>query len=278
MNNKLKVSVIIITKNRYKKIISCLDALLQNTYQDFKLIIVDQSNQKKSNKELKQKLSLFQNKIYLKQKQAGKSKGLNLAIKNSFSPILAFTDDDCIPGVDWVENIVQSFKTKKNIVAVFGRTLPYQPTQNKNLHCPSTFNQLEPKLISQPCKHWKNIGFGNNMSWKKEFFTDFGLFKEWLGPGSIGSNAEDAEMTLRALRNKKMIFYNPNVTTYHNKWLNKQQLKKQFFSYKQGEIFCYGYLALLGEKIGWEVIKNNLLLYFSKFKIAHKLKSINLKK
>lgn len=276
MSSKSPISVIVVTRNRPHQLIECLKSLKKNTCQSFELIIVDQSTDPHhcSNKhQLISFLKKFPHSIYLKQNKKGKSKGLNLAIKHSHAAILAFTDDDCILDKNWLTNILKTFEKHPHITAVFGKTLPYQPHLHPRQTCPCTFSYADDKshLIAQPVKHWERIGFGNNMAWQKNFFDKYGLFKEWLGPGSFGSNAEDAEISLRALRNKEKIFYNPQVVTYHNKWLTKEELAKQFQSYKQGELFCYGYFALKGERIGRLVIKDNLNKYLSRFRLFKKI-------
>lgn len=258
MLKNLKVSIVIVTKNRQKKLVNCLDALLKNNFKNAQLIIVDQSDEKNKQVLLKQKLNQFQDVLYINSKKTGKSKGLNLAIQNSTSPLLAFTDDDCIPNKDWIENIIKTFNQNEKITGIYGRTLPYQPKKNKGLICPSIFDKANAKYIKKPCKHWEEIGFGNNMAWRKSFFDKYGLFKEWLGPGSIGSNAEDAEISLRALINKKILFFEPKMLIEHDKWLTEKEMRKQELSYDCGEIACYGYLALNGCKIGKKVLKNNL--------------------
>lgn len=275
MINKFKISIIIITKNRQKKLINCLDALLANTFKSMELIIVDQSDKKNNHVLLKQKLDQFQHALYIHSKQTGKSKGLNLAIRSSTSALLAFTDDDCLPNKNWVENIVKTFNQNKKIMGVYGRTLPYQPKKSEGLICPSTFDRAKSKYIKEPCKHWEEIGFGNNMAWRKSFFEKFGVFKEWLGPGSIGNNAEDAEISLRALINKQTIFYNPKMLVHHDKWQTKKEHKKQELSYICGENACYGYLAFSGYKIGKEVIKENLIDSLFIFRENSLIKSIS---
>lgn len=254
------LSLIIITKNRPQQLVTCLQSVHKSSYKNFELIVVDQSTGQgtaQKNPQLLTALQKFPQVKYIQSKLSGKSRGLNLAIKLSSAPILAFTDDDCIVDEEWLQNVASSFREHPHVTAVFGRTLPFQPHKNKGLTCPATFTKKTPHFVTEPCKHWKHIGFGNNMAWRKEFFKQHGLFKEWLGPGSIGSNAEDAEIALRALVNKKKIFYNPAILVKHNKWLNEKGLRKLNLSYICGEMACYGHLAENNISIGKTVVKNN---------------------
>ena len=59
MKQKPKISVIIITRNRTKKLLNCIVSLSKSSYLNFEVIIVDQSNNSISTKYLKS----FQEKI-----------------------------------------------------------------------------------------------------------------------------------------------------------------------------------------------------------------------
>jgi len=105
------------------------------------------------------------------------------------------------------------------------------------------------------------------MAFKKEVFNKIGDFREWLGPGSIGSNAEDAEFALRCLIKGYKLFYDPNIVVYHNCWLTKKLFRKRRLSYICGEVACYSYLGFCGLQLGRRVAKNNLKESFHKLNI-----------
>ena len=94
------------------------------------------------------------------------------------------------------------------------------------------------------------------MAIKAKVFQKEGLFKEWLGPGSIGSNAEDAEMINRCLIKGYKIGYDPLMIVSHDKWLNREQMIRQDWSYDCGGMACYGWFALSGFKFAKQIIKN----------------------
>lgn len=259
MNKKAEISVIVITKNRPVELRACLISLKKSTFVNFELIVIDQSQGKKIDKSLYSVLRKFSKTKYFHSKQSGKSRGLNLAIKLSSTSNLAFCDDDCLPDANWLKNVVETFEKNPKITGVFGRTLPYQPKKHKGLICPSTFDHRIEHYTTVPCEHWEKIGFGNNMAWRKSFFEKHGFFKEWLGPGSIGSNAEDAEIALRALINKQVLFFNPKMIVFHNKWQNNQEYQEQMLSYVCGEMACYGYLAKKNIELGKKILANNFI-------------------
>jgi len=255
MNNS--ISIIIATKNRPNSLIICLKSILNSTIKPLEIIVVDQSNNQKT-----KKVVLILNKSLIKYfhlNSKGKSKSLNFAIKKAKGSLLAFTDDDCLVDKKWLENIQNTFKKNQDISLCFGKTLPHQPKKHKYEFCPCTFKKNPDKfsITSEPCKHWERVGFGNNMVIKKKVFKKVGLFKKWLGPGSVGSNAEDAELINRSLINKFRIGYEPSVVIFHNKWLNEHQLRKQEWSYVCGEIACYGWFAFSGFKFAQKIVKDS---------------------
>ncbi len=256
------ISVIIATKNRSNQLDRCLNALLNSVIKPLEIIIVDQS----TNSKTKDLVFKFNNNSlkYSHLNSNGKSKSLNYAIPLAKGDILAFTDDDCLVSKNWIGAIIKSFKKNKSISLCFGKTLPYQPKKHKNEVCPCTFEKDSDKftITQKPCKHWETVGFGNNMAIKASIFKKVGLFKEWLGPGSIGSNAEDAEIINRCLVGGYKIGYEPAMKVHHNKWLNAKEMNKQEWSYICGGMACYGYFAYDGNKFAKKIIEDNLRYVF----------------
>lgn len=252
----MKISVCVATKNRPEKIKECLKSITNTQPKPDEIVVVDQSGYKEFDKIL-EKINHVPV-LYFHQQATGKSKGLNLAINKAQNEIIAFTDDDCLVEKDWLKTIKTAFAEHPEVVGVFGQIKPFNPSVNQGLFCPCTFNQSEQKTIITPSRHWEDIGFGNNMAYRRSIFDTLGGFKEWLGPGSIGSNAEDAEFSLRVLTNKRKLFYSPKMIVYHNRWLSKNERQHQELSYSCGEMACYGYFALKGHDFAKSVVKDGL--------------------
>lgn len=106
--------------------------------------------------------------------------------------------------------------------------------------------------------HDKYIGFGNNMAVRKSVFDNLGGFRQWLGAGSVGKSAEDAEFAQRILIAGKTILYQPDIRIYHNKWLTSAAMKYQNLSYDCGEMACYGYFWAMGRSFAAPIIWRNI--------------------
>lgn len=246
------ISVIIATRNRPEKIAPCLRSVLANKFSSYEIIIVDQSDDEATGEECR--LIRSSRTRYFRLNNKGKSKALNFALDKARGEIIAFTDDDCLVEKNWLGEIAKSFLKHPQVAAVFGKVLPFCPQENKNLFCACTFSKKREMIFSQPVDHLQ-VGYGNNMAFRAKFFKKIGNFKEWLGPGSVGRSAEDAEIILRTLFKGCQILYNPRVTIYHDRWLNLKQYQKQQWLYSWAETACYGYYFFGGEKLAKDVLR-----------------------
>lgn len=263
---KIKISVVIPTKNRPEKIGSCINSIVKNTINSNEILIIDQSHTSQTQFIIKR---FADPKVrYFHFPKGGKASALNYGISRAKGNIICFTDDDCLVDKNWLKNILLSFEKNPSCKGVFGRVLPYQSSKRRKngLLCPCTFNKTKQKLIVHPTYHAEAVGYGNNMAYQREIFNQIGFFKTWLGPNSIGSNAEDAEFALRTLLLGYQILYSPNVIVWHNKWLSKHQMNQQRLSYIRGENAVYGYYALKGYSFAKKIILKNIKQSYYDFK------------
>lgn len=111
----------------------------------------------------------YKNHPYIKEihsHQIGVSRARNLGINTALklgAKIIAFTDDDCVITEKWIKNILKTFINSK-INIVFGRTLPYQPQDHPQEHCPCTFSKDNNDPVSAPVSTPQVVGMGNNFA------------------------------------------------------------------------------------------------------------------
>lgn len=244
-----EISIIIITKNRSKKLLSTIKSILRNHFtKTFEIIVIDQSHRS-------QKI-FIKNVIYRRVKFTGKSKGINYALKLARGKIIALTDDDCIPENNWLNTIYTTFK-KRSTCVVFGDVLPYSTKNNSGKFCPSTISLAKLEIIKKPEYHCLRIGYGNNLAFRKKIFSNCLKFNEGLGPGSCAYAAEDADFALKLLIQGYNIIHKPEMIVYHNRWLSLPEFKKLNLYYTCGEMACYGYYLLKGYKFAKIITLNN---------------------
>lgn len=118
----MKVASVIVTYNRKKLLIECINAILEQTYDVDKIIIVDNNSTDKTFSELKEKGYISNNKIdYVKLEKniggaGGFYEGMKKAYKEKFDWVWIM-DDDTIPEKECLENLIKSINIikEKNI-------------------------------------------------------------------------------------------------------------------------------------------------------------------
>lgn len=251
----MTITVCISTKDRPLQLKGCVLSILKNSVLPDKIIIVNEGHILDNNLIPRSSTSKIE---LINHPMSNLSKGRNLAIKNAISDIVSFTDDDCIVDSLWIQKCLAAFKKNKSSIGVFGAIKPYQPDRHLGHVCPCTLEVNKQMTITKPCYHAANIGFGNNMAFRKTIFNKIGGFKNWLGAGSITKSAEDAEFALRMLVKGHNILYCPSMVVYHNKWLTPKEMRRQELSYACGEMACYGYFHFQKYQFASPVVYNKI--------------------
>jgi cellulose synthase/poly-beta-1,6-N-acetylglucosamine synthase-like glycosyltransferase len=124
--HELKISVIIAFRNEAKNIINCLESLKNQNYSanNFEIILCNDHSTDNSIQLVKEFISsnpqlrvlLIENKLA----EHGKKDAVKNAVKNAQHEILAFTDADCIAGINWLKTISDAFYADKNIKMLCG--------------------------------------------------------------------------------------------------------------------------------------------------------------
>lgn len=120
--NRDKVFILVLNYNGYKDTIECVDSLLNISYENFKIIIIDNKSSDDSLLELKKQkwgemveiLELDKNYGYA----AGNNKGIEYALING-AEYICVLNNDVIVEKDFLSNLVNKYK-KNNNIAVIG--------------------------------------------------------------------------------------------------------------------------------------------------------------
>jgi glycosyltransferase involved in cell wall biosynthesis len=119
--SNLFVSVIIPVFNDAKRLQNCLDALENQTYPRtlYEVIVVDNGSDKDQN--IAGVIAQFPQAIALQEMTPGSYAARNKGISLAKGEVIAFTDADCIPALDWIENGVQNLLSVPNCGLVAGK-------------------------------------------------------------------------------------------------------------------------------------------------------------
>lgn len=115
-----KVSVIIPTYNREDFICETIQSVLDQTYKDFEIIVVDDGSKDNT----KKKLGVFGSKIKLiEQKNSERAVSRNNGVKNSNGEYIAFLDSDDLWLKDKLEKQIEILDNDKNTILTYGQSL-----------------------------------------------------------------------------------------------------------------------------------------------------------
>ena len=141
LKKELKVSIILPNYNSSKTIIATINSVIQQTYKNWELIIVDDCSDTKTknilfNYKKEKKIRILYSK---KNKGAGYSR--NLAIKKSNSYYLAFIDSDDLWEKDKLKRQINFMKNNNyDFTYTYYKTFIYNKEIIKNIITPDKFN------------------------------------------------------------------------------------------------------------------------------------------
>jgi glycosyltransferase involved in cell wall biosynthesis len=150
----IKISVVIPTFSRPKLLTKCLDALMAQSIpkSDFEVIVVSDGPDKETLIELMPWLK--KKKLNLSYEHTSEKKGpaaaRNLGWLKAKAPLVAFTDDDCLPDKAWLAAFLHQYQDQSGPVAYTGQTrvpLPKDPTDFEL----NTANLQDAEFITANC-------------------------------------------------------------------------------------------------------------------------------
>lgn len=216
------ISVVVVTHNRKFFLNECLSSILyQNFGEKYEVIVVDNSSTDGTNsyinKEFRDRIKLVRNNS-MEALSDCKYRGFQL----SSGDIIAFTDDDCIVSVNWLEDITDSIK---DYDIVGGIVLPV-----KNVKFPWWWRTSLEWIVginSNPGLHF--LPLGSNVAFRRKVLQTLGLplysnkssLKDCLPYG------EDNERLNAALKAGFRLRINKNMIVYHR--ILRERLKFSYF-------------------------------------------------
>jgi GT2 family glycosyltransferase len=203
------VSVIIPTFNRAAILEKTISFLLEQTYPDFEIIIIDQSS---DSAEIQfEKMSGKINYFHIKEK--GLPNARNIGIKKSKGHIILFIDDDIIPDNGLIFYHVQGY-SDKNVGCVSGRVIeePDLLTNTKKPGCRITLSGRSLRNYGDSSRKYIHAALGANMSFLKEAVDKTGFFdKRYIG----SSQLEETDYCYRIRKSGYIILYEPKALLRH---------------------------------------------------------------
>lgn len=205
------VSVIIPVYDNLDGLKKCLAALDNQTYDKarYEIIVIGNNSRYKIDREI----SFPKNVSFIYEKKRGSYAARNKGIVFSSGEILAFTDSDCIPQSNWIEQGVRNLLSVDNCGILGGKIEifvkdPSNPTCIELLELYKAFNQI--KYITK-----KHFAATANLFTFKSVFKKVGFFNERLqssGDFEWGNRVHSAGYTL--IFNDDVVVLHPARRTF----------------------------------------------------------------
>jgi glycosyltransferase involved in cell wall biosynthesis len=205
------IAVAVATCGRPNSLARCLAALADGDARPGELIVVDQAPSRAA-REIVEHCEVIPAR-YIEQPRLGLSASRNRALELTSAPILAVTDDDCVPDSGWVRAIDAAMERAPRPDAVTGSVEALGP-QPPGTYAVSLREGSRPIDFTGRIIPW-TVGTGANFAAPCDILRARGGWDERLGTGSPGMAAEDADLIYRILRSGGAVRYDPDVTIRH---------------------------------------------------------------
>ena len=151
------LTVAVATMDRPEGLARCLEALAEGEVRPAEVIVVDQGRGEGA---APAGLPVR----FLRQERRGLAASRNLALAEASRPVLAVTDDDCVPDVGWVAALDRTLRSD-SFDAVTGRVLPLGP-ERPDFYAVSSRTSPVPTELTGRALPWL-VGTGGNFAAQK---------------------------------------------------------------------------------------------------------------
>jgi len=228
----VEIPIIILNWNGLKDTEACLDALLRQTIQNFKIYLVDNGSADESPEKLKKNYGANPKiNLILNQENLGFTGGNNEVLLKYILPNPAYEyvvllNNDTVPTESWLEHLVQSAKTNQAAVVSSKMIDFFEPEKMDNAgHMMLNTGEVLPIGHGEPVgkytEGFENMGACAGAAlYSVDMLKDIGIFDEHFNTGY-----EDAELGVRAVITGYKCWYEPTAIVYHKMG---QSIKKIF--------------------------------------------------
>ncbi len=207
-----QLSLIVCTRNRAAR----LDAFFESVGRmraraSWELVIVDNGSTDDTPTRLESLARSMDSPVtILSEPRAGLGRARNAGVRAARGALLAFTDDDCYPAVDYVDRVVDAF-TDPERAFVGGRILLYDAEDHPiTIRVDTTPIPIPPRSVVP-----SGLVQGANMAFRREVLERIGGFDDALGPGTPFCN-DDVDSVARASAAGFAGSYVPEPVVHHH--------------------------------------------------------------
>ncbi len=202
------LTILIPSWNGEKYIKNCISSILENDYQNYRIISIAGVNDNSYEISRKMQEKYPEKVIALSRKKGKKNEALNLGLEKVDGDIIIITDVDCIYPTYWLRKINDIFQNEK-INVITGLNLPYQHLVNSL----AEFNRIR---VGYKLVNFKDGGvvignklWGGNSAFRKQVFFDK------IGKFEVGSiSGDDKILGIEFNKNGEDLYFFRDIYVY----------------------------------------------------------------
>jgi GT2 family glycosyltransferase len=215
-------------------LLDCVASILDNDFQDFEIIIIDQDLERSLQAALGDRFPGEGRLVYLVLDQPGASRARNLGTRHARGEIVIFSDDDTEVERNWLRAYVDAFAAcRGEPVVVGGRLDPlwlapkprWLPERKEYLL--GIYNTGEGLMLMPE----RDQPIGANFAAHRKVIDAVGPFDERLGPSYSRKRGmifgEDALFSLRARQARYPVYYQAAARSWHK--MSPRKVTKRYF-------------------------------------------------
>lgn len=177
--------------------------------------------------------------VRLRETRQGKSFALNLGLAHARGDVIALTDDDVLPGPEWLAHIVDAFRRHEALTFVFGKVLPrwgcvpppeLLTTRAQDIWGPLAIVDYGDEPVAYVAgSTGQRLPIGANLAFAKSALVAIGGWRTDLGKvNNTLISGEDHEIFVRLRRNGLYAgFYDPRISVRH--YVPASRLTRRYF-------------------------------------------------
>jgi GT2 family glycosyltransferase len=222
--------VVVPVLNRSEAIGRCIEALLEQDYPKYEVIIVDNG----STDGTRDIVAHYPVTLIVEERRNPYT-ARNRGIEAASGDIVAFTDSDCVPTPHWLSRLVGAY-ADDDVCAVGGRLLPLSPSnlveEFLGFGRLQIFSARQRSEIRRNPKRFLSGGMGSaNMSYRRSVLLEVGGFDE-----EFARYCGSYDLCWRVQARGYRVLFEPDAEVYHHMRSSVADMWTQFYALGVGEV------------------------------------------